>query len=110
MNPHIINLLMKGHQEKLKIQMQAQDRLNWYMGQYVMSALDSTVCNNWPWRGKGSQPHSYIKKPILQTQEMDRELTKDEQKKAVDLFFSKENARRINWKRNKAKGLPESPE
>lgn len=97
---------LKAHKEELR----EKDTLNWYLGQYVMSALDSTVCNSWPWRGKNSQPHSYIKKPILKTQEMDSELTEDEQQKAVDLFFAKENARRINWKRNKAKGLPESPE
>lgn len=104
MNPHIINLLIKGHQEKIEMQMKIQDRLNWYLGQYFASALDCTVCNSELWRKMGTAPHSYIEKPILQDQRVRAELTEEEKKREVDLFFAKENARRINWKRNRGSG------
>lgn len=103
MNPHIINLLMKGYEEKRKIRMQEQDIMNWYLGQYFASALDCTVCNSTLWRGKRSEPHRYLEKPILQMENKGEKLTEKEIQREVDMFFARENARRINWKRNKAK-------
>lgn len=107
MNPHIINLLMKGHQEKIEIQMQVQDRLNWYMGQYFMSALDSTVCNSELWRKRGSRPHSYIEKPILQSSisEEKTENTNKESQEEIAVFEMKQRIKAL-----RAQGLPESPE
>lgn len=107
MNPHIINLLMKGHQKKIEIQMQVQDRLNWYMGQYVMSALDSTICNGWPWRGKGSQPHSYVKKPILQSTESNgkEDNQNKESQEEIAVFEMKQRTKALRMQ-----GLPKSPE
>lgn len=95
MNPHIINLLLKGHEEKIKNQMQEQDILNWYLGQYFASALDCTVCNNTLWRKKSSKPHSYIEKPFLQEkeekqkEEIGKELTEEEKKRQTEQLFLK---------------------
>lgn len=107
MNPHIINLLIKGHQEKLKIQMQVQDTLNWYMGQYVMSALDGTVCNSGLWRKRGSRLHEYIKKPILQSTESNgkEESQNKESQEEIAVFEMKQRIKAL-----RAQGLPESPE
>lgn len=102
MNPHIINLLIKGHQEKIKIKMQVQDTLNWYMGQYAMSALDSTICNGWPWRKAGSQPHSYIKKPLLQEAEKkNTQMTEDEIQKQRELFITRMKTMQANFELNR---------
>ncbi len=50
---------------------------------------------------------NYIEKPILSTIQQNSkhglELTEEEKQREVDLFFSSENARRVNWKRNKRK-------
>ena len=39
----------------------------------------------------------YIEEPILSQ----IQLSKEEEERQVDLFFAQENARRVNWKRNK---------
>jgi hypothetical protein len=37
-----------------------KDEEMWLMGNYIMSALDATVCNNSLWRGKNGKPAKYI--------------------------------------------------
>lgn len=60
-----------------------------------MSALDSTVCNSEFWRKKGSKPHCYIDKPILQEAEQkqahnsDTPLTEEEKKQQTEQLFMK---------------------
>ena len=78
------------------------DEEMWLMGQYIMSALDATVCNNSLWKGKNGTPSKYFEKPILSQHEekKNKELTEEEKQKQVDLFFAREKARRVNWKRN----------
>lgn len=107
MNPHIIKLILKGHEEKMKNQMQAQDILNWYLGQYFASALDCTVCNNALWRKKGSKPHGYIEKPILQEieekQKENRMLTEEEKKRKTEQLFLKLRIMGANFNLNHGK-------
>lgn len=84
MNPHIIKLLIKGHEEKIR----EQDMLNWHLGMYVMHALDATVCNAEFWRKKGSKPHSYIKQPFLYERQLeeDKEEISEEKKKEMENY------------------------
>lgn len=93
MNPHIIKLLLKGYEERMKNQMREQDILNWYLGQYFASALDCTVCNNTLWRKKNSKPHSYVEKPFLQEkegkQQENKPLTEKEKKRQTEQLFLK---------------------
>lgn len=58
MNPHIIKLLMKGHEEKIK----EQDYLAWIFGQYTLSAVSTAIERNLA--GKKSKSE-YIKEPLL---------------------------------------------
>lgn len=103
MNPHIIKLLQKGHQEKIKI----EDEKMWIMGMYVASALDSTVCNAFLWRGKGSKPHNYIEKPILSAIEKkdeeigETQLTEEEKKKQTEKLFMQLRIMGANFNLNK---------
>lgn len=102
MNPHIINLLVKGQEEKNKRRMQEQDRLNWYLGQYFASALDCTVCNSEIWRKRGSNPHSYIEKPILQESDKKNEpMTEDGIQKRRELFIASMKAMQANFESNR---------
>lgn len=64
MNPHIIRLLLKGHEEKLK----EQDHMAWLQGQYTLSAVSVAVEHCLAGRKAKSQ---YIKKPILSTIELE---------------------------------------
>lgn len=109
MNPHIINLLLKGHEEKRENRMQEQDILNWYLGRYFASALDCTVCNNTLWRKKNSKPHGYVEKPFLQEkegkqqEEISKELTEEEKKKQTEQLFLKLRIMGANFNLNHSK-------
>lgn len=100
MNPHIINLLLKGHEEKIKNQMQEQDILNWYLGQYFASALDCTVCNNTLWRKKSSKPHNYVEKPFLESlgKKQSDKNNEDELQKQRELFVARFEAMGANFR------------
>lgn len=76
-----------------------RDEDMWIMGQYVMSALDSTVCNSSIWRGKHGKPSKYIEKPIMQTYEpKNTVLTEDEKKKQLDKFVMSLKLMESNFK------------
>lgn len=64
MNPRIIKLHIKGHEEKLK----EQDYMAWLQGQYTLSAVSVAVEHCLAGRKAKSL---YIKKPILSTVELE---------------------------------------
>lgn len=99
MNPHIINLLMKGHQEKIK----EHDYLMWLFGQYTLSAVSVAVEHNLAGRKARSK---YIEKPLLQS--VLEEKTKNPYKESQEEIAVFEMKQRI--KALRAQGLPESPE
>lgn len=75
----------------------------WIMGQYIMSALDSTVCNNFLWKGKNGQPSKYVEKPILSQNEETKEnivLTEEEKRRKTEQLFMQLRIMGINHKRN----------
>lgn len=59
MNPHIINLLIKGHHEKIK----EQDYLAWLFGQYTLSAVSTAIERNLAGKKARSK---YVQEPMLQ--------------------------------------------
>lgn len=98
MNPHIINLHLEGHREKLIM----RDEEMWRFGIYIREALKSTVCNGFVWKNKGQAPDEYPKEPFLQNGIIrSQEPTEDEMQREVDRFFAQESARRANWKRKR---------
>lgn len=75
------------------------DEEMWIMGQYIMSALDSTVCNNGIWRGKHGKPAKYIEKPIMQTESFkSHSLTENEKQKQLDKFVMSLKLMESNYK------------
>lgn len=45
----------------------------------------------------------YIEEPLLRIMDKNKPLTKEEKQREVDMFFARENARRVNWRRSKNK-------
>ncbi len=84
---------LKMHKEELK----EKDYLAWLSNQYTLSAVLVVIEHCFVGRKARSE---YIKEPILQTAEKNKPLSEKEKQREVDMFFAKENARRVNWKRN----------
>lgn len=78
MNPHIIKLLLKGHEEKIR----EQDYLAWLFGQYTLSAVSVAVEHCLAGRKAKSK---YMEKSIMQELDANRPLTEEFSKKL--LFF-----------------------
>lgn len=98
MNPRIIKLLMKGHQEKLK----ERDYMAWLSWQYGLSAVSVAVERNLAGRKARSK---YVEKPFMH--EVLGDETNNgyaESREQVAVFEMKQ---RINMLRQQ--GLPESP-
>ena len=89
----------KAYKQKRKI----RDEEMWLMGQYIMSALDATVCNNSLWKGKNGTPSKYFEKPILSQYEekKDKELTEEEKQAQLDKFVMSLKLLESNFKANK---------
>ncbi len=95
LTPKRLNYFIEGYKLKQKM----RDEEMWLMGQYVMSALDSTVCNNSLWRGKNGKPSKYIEKPIMQTVEQENKvLTEEEKKKQLEKFVLSMKLMEKNYK------------
>lgn len=96
MNPRIIKLLLKGYKEKIR----EQDYLAWLFGQYTLSAVSVAVEHCLAGRKAKSK---YMEKSIIQELDANRPLTEEEKQREVDMFFAREKARRINWRRKHPK-------
>lgn len=98
MNPHIINLLMKGHREKIK----KQDYFAWLFNQYTLSAVSVAVEHNLAGRKAKSK---YIEKPLLQSvfEENESNSYKESQEE-IAVFEMKQRIKAL-----RLQGLPESP-
>lgn len=86
MNPHIIKLLMKGHEEKIK----EKDYLAWLFNQYTLSAVSVAVEHCLAGKKARSK---YIEKPIFseienkENQRNDKILTEEDKKKRTEKLF-----------------------
>ena len=82
-----------------KLQMAEMDNYVYSVfGTYGISALIYAIEHNLAKNPKSE----YIKEPILKiTTENKEELSKEQIQKEVDLFFAREKARRVNFKRKK---------
>lgn len=67
-------------------------------GNYAISAFAFAIEHNFAKNPKSE----YMKNPMLSLDNIsNREMSEEEKQKEVDLFFAQENARKVNWKRNK---------
>lgn len=95
LTPNKLPSFYKAYELKRKI----QDENMWIMGQYIMSALDSTVCNNSFWKGKNGKPSKYIEKPIMSDGNIvKKELTEEEKQAKLDVFVMSLKIMESNFK------------
>lgn len=95
MNPHIIKLLLRGHEEKIK----EKDYMAWIQGQYTLSAVSVAVEHCLFGRKAKSE---YIKEPILpKVIANDKEITEKDIQMAI-LTEQRYMAMAVN------KGLPKT--
>lgn len=89
---HLTPTKLKAFEESYKIKREMLDEQMWYMGQYIMSALDSTVCN--AFRQKNSTAGKYVEKPFLHNAEDEREKnTYKEAKEEIAVFEMKKRTK-----------------
>lgn len=98
MNPHIIKLLMKGHEEKIK----EQDYMAWLSNQYTLSAVSVAVEHCLAGKKAKSK---YVDKPFLHS--IFEEIQENKCKESNEEVAIFEMKQRINLLRKS--GLPESP-
>lgn len=80
----------------------------WIMGQYVASALDATVCNNWLWRGKNGKASKYVEKPFMSDNNNDVPVNDDEATKKAEQFFMQLSIMEANYKLSNKNGEAKS--
>lgn len=97
LNPRKIKSILKGHNNLLK----QRDRENWINGQYTLSALITALDGSF--HGEKAQS-KYVEKPLLEkAEEENKPLTKDEEKKQVDMFFQSLKVMQSNFELSKQK-------
>lgn len=102
LNPNKLKAFYKAYLLKRKI----EDENMWFLGQYIMSAMNSTVCNHVFWRGKNGKPEKYFEKPIMQDYYNQNFMTKEEvENEKLNQMILREEM----WiKHDKKRGLPET--
>ena len=101
MNPHIIKLLAKGHEEKIK----EQDYLAWISNQYTLSAVSVAVEHCLAGRKAKSK---YIEEPILynigNSTKESTPMTDEEKKQQTEQLFMKLRIMGTNFNMNHKDG------
>lgn len=101
MNPHIIKLLAKGHEEKIK----EQDYLAWISNQYTLSAVSVAVEHCLAGRKAKSK---YIEEPILHnigdSTKESVPMTEGEKKQQTEQLFMKLRIMGANFNMNHKDG------
>ena len=99
MNPRRIRAFGEAHKKKTQI----LDEYMWQMGWYNKEAFQVVMAHFGAGLSGKKSDAEYIKKPLLQENPNGKgtELTEEEKQREVDLFFKRENIRRLNWQRNK---------
>ena len=101
MNPRIIKLISKGHENKIK----KRDEEAWRMGIYNQSAVSVAVEHCLAGRKAQSK---YIEKPFLMQAEINQkaeaeQLTEAEKQKQVELLFMRLQVQAHNFKQEQKK-------
>lgn len=95
MNPRVIKLLIKGHEEKIK----EQDYLSWVHNQYTLSAVMVAIENCFAGR---KAKLKYIEKPLLQQiEEKNKPMSEEEKQRQRELFVAKLEVMKANFELSK---------
>lgn len=97
MNPHIINLMIKGHNEKQEEELAKSNFVAYLQGRYFAEAILCTVGNMLS--GKSAKKHKYPEKPYGLNEK--EELTEEKIQKQRELFMTKLMLMKTNYDLNK---------
>ncbi len=102
LTPNKLRAFYMSYKQKRKI----DDEKMWLMGQYIMLALDATVCNNSFWKGQNGTPSNYPKEPLMQNIEQQNKenapiLTEEEKRRQTEQLFMRLKIMGANHKLNK---------
>ena len=84
---------LEPYAKAYELQIKQQDEQMYLMGIYIISALDSTVCNSFLWRKKEEKAHKYMEKPIMyeyangHKNKNEGELSDEERKEQTEKLF-----------------------
>lgn len=78
-----------------------RDEEAWVNNAYTLRAFEVVMAHFGAGLSGKSSSAKYYEKPIFSEAYEQRELTAEEKQREVNKFFARENARRVNWNRNK---------
>lgn len=96
LNPHIIMCMIKGHNERIKEEMDILNFISHLIGRYVADSILCTVGNMFS--GKTAKKYKYPDKPYELNG--DKELTEEELQKQRELFVAKLMVMKSNFEIN----------
>lgn len=97
MNPRIIKLILKGHQDKIK----EQDRMNWLLGSYINNAVIVAIDHSFNGKKATSK---YIEKPFLEEKsykKVEKSMSQKELEKSAENVFLQLGIMGANFNRQK---------
>lgn len=100
---HLNPKKLENFSEAYKLKRQMRDEEAWINNIYTMRAFEVVMAHFGAGLSGKKSSTKYFEEPMLKNVQGQRELTEEEKQREVDKFFARENARRVNWKRNKAR-------
>lgn len=100
---HLNPKKLESFTEAYKLKRQMRDEEAWINNVYTMRAFEVVMAHFGAGLASKKSSAKYFEEPMLKNVQGQRELTEEEKQREVDKFFARENARRVNWKRNKAR-------
>lgn len=111
MNPHIINLIIDGHNKKMKDELERLDALMWQNGLYTKKAFEVVMAAFEAGLSGKQSKDTYFDKPFSQQPEVKSGgMSEEELQKQRELFVAKLMAMQSNFEINHPKKKKESEE
>lgn len=98
---HLNPKKLESFYDAYKIKQKMRDEEAWANNIYTLRAFQVVMAQFGAGLSGKRSTAQYFEKPFMEEVHEQRELTEEEKQREVDKFFARENARRVNWKRNK---------
>lgn len=98
---HLNPKKLESFYDAYKIKQKMRDEEAWANNIYTLRAFQVVMAQFGAGLSGKRSTAQYFEKPLMGEVSRQRELTEEEKQREVDKFFARENARRVNWKRNK---------
>lgn len=98
---HLNPKKLESFYDAYRIKQKLRDEEAWIDNIYTLRAFQVVMAQFGAGLSGKRSTAQYFEKPLMGEELVQRELTEEEKQREVDKFFARENARRVNWKRNK---------